>query len=267
MERPRQPGAGTHATVKSVKLPADAIVNRLWKLTTLVVLLGALAVALGGCDFEEEFYPALRPGLRPAGESASASREHRLDKGGEEEVAKAVAFLFYDFEDFLEGEFTPIGAHEAEVKDKIVSGPFNGMLGQAIGPFGRPGGGAVAAKSRGVRGTYIADLNGTTDSSTGTAHMTAIGALKFARKSQGIACFEMKASFTKGGTVGKGTFRSTGGTKASATSRLSGSFKDTVTTPKAGEKEDRGKLTGTAKLGKPAKAPPAACTALLTKLP
>ena len=229
--------------------------GRVGKLVSIFALLGVAVVALSGCDFEEEFFPPV-PALR------SSSNP---DEG--EETAKAVAFLFFDFEDFLEGEFTPIGAHQAEVKDKIVTGPFNGLLGQSFGPFGRPAGGALAAKSHNVKGTYIADLNGTTDSSTGTAEMTAVGALKFAKKSQGIACFEMKAHFTKNGTAGKGTFRSTGGTKASATSRFGGSFTDTVTTPKPGEKKDQGKLKGTAKTGKPAKAPPAACKALVKKLP
>ncbi len=222
----------------------------------LVGLFAVLALAISGCDFEEEFFPPISLSRGSTATSSSAQLPRRL----------TLRIAFSDFEEFLEGYYEPTGPTTATIHDKIVRGLFRGMFPTTRRIFGRSR--ASASKSQTVSGTYIADLNGTTDSSSGTAKMTAVGAIKFKDAKQGTACFEMSAEFTNNGSAGKGTFRSTGGTKESAKTRFSGSFTDTIkSTSGSTNQEDSGKITGTAKFGQKTQLPPENCKALLAKLP
>ena len=222
----------------------------------LFALLAVLALLLSGCDFNDEFFP-FRAGRGAATSGAPG-----------QETGTAVAFLvgFIDHEGFESGSFTPTGATTADVHDKTVGGPFKATL-----PFTVLVPGGRASRVQGVRtkvlkGTFIADLNGSTDSSTGTAQMTGLGVLRYKIKGLGFACFQMRGTFTDKGTKGTGTFSSLGGTKASARTRVRGTFKDTIA-PSTSGSTDKGKLRGRAKFRRPPKAPPAACRTLAAKLP
>jgi hypothetical protein len=224
--------------------------------TGLFALLAVLALVLSGCDFNDEFFPFR------AGHGANSSGAPG------EATGAAVAFLvgFTDAEGFESGSFTPTGPTTADVHDKTVTGPFKATLPFPViipnGRVSRPQG----VKTRVLKGTFIADLNGSTDSSTGTAQMTGLGVLKYKIKGLGFACFQMSGTFSQHGTKGSGSFSSLGGTKASARTRVRGTFKDTVTPTTAGS-TDKGKLRGMAKFRRPPKAPPAACKTLAAKLP
>ncbi len=168
------------------------------------------------------------------------------------------------------GTFTPAGPNTVTVKGQISKGTFSAKLPNAVNPTppkkksaGAAGGGSVKS----VSGTFISQLDGTSNFVNGTGDFKGPLVIDFSKGSFGVACLSWESKVSNNGNTETGSFILIGGTKLAARSRFSGTFTGNKTQAGPGQPSTvNGTIKLAGKVGKPTRAMNADCKSLAAQL-